>query len=315
MCIIIDNRKAKVIDDRILINAIEDNPDGFGLYDCETRKVKRTLDNSQALAWLESLQGKPYIFHARRATIGEICKRNCHPIYVHNIGWLFQNGTIKGWCDDSVSDTRRIAKTLQWIREDKIESFLSQFASRFLLVKKDGEVIRTGKWHKRDGVWYSCRPRTSTYSASPIVVRSGYRSDRWWDDGRHEKRNILIGVYGTLKYGEYNHDAYLGSAEYVTTATTAYPMRLRIDALPYLIEGESDKGRYVELELYRVSKEELAAIDRLEGHPHYYRRVVIPTICDSTGREHNAYVYVVGEQYDTGGPYHVSFSENLVWED
>ena len=74
-------------------------------------------------------------------------------------------------------------------------------------------------------------------------------------------------VYGTLKQGYHNHYLLEGckfeeaEAEGFNLHASAY--------LPYAVPGEGTiKG-----ELYEVDNEVLKRLDRLEGHPRYYRRI------------------------------------------
>ena len=75
-------------------------------------------------------------------------------------------------------------------------------------------------------------------------------------------------------------------------------MRLCVDGLPYLIRGESEDGYNVEVELYSVDSDTFAELDRLEGHPTFYRREQI-SIIGQSGQEYSAWVYMVGDEYDT----------------
>lgn len=99
-----------------------------------------------------------------------------------------------------------------------------------------------------------------------------------------------IFVYGTLKQGKSNHNYYLGESQFLGSAKTdrniwgladlgAYP------ALTY--------GRYqVEGEVYKVSQETLARIDRLEGIENgLYTRDTI--VIDIDGEKHDCDTYLM----------------------
>ena len=79
-------------------------------------------------------------------------------------------------------------------------------------------------------------------------------------------------VYGTLLSGEPNHRL-LSGARLIRRAKT--PARYRFASLgPF--PGMARGGRVsVHGEVYEVTSAELADLDRLEGHPRFYKRQVI----------------------------------------
>ena len=79
----------------------------------------------------------------------------------------------------------------------------------------------------------------------------------------------LLFVYGTLLRGQRNHSS-LAAAQYLGRVRTAASYTLvSLGPFPALREGGSAA---VEGELYEVDPAILAALDRLEGHPDFYRR-------------------------------------------
>lgn len=85
----------------------------------------------------------------------------------------------------------------------------------------------------------------------------------------------LVAVYGTLKRGFGNHRVLQDAGgEFVAIARSVTPFPLVVSGLPYLLDRPGE-GYQVEVELYRVSTlEGLRRLDRLEGHPDFYRRRV-----------------------------------------
>lgn len=76
-------------------------------------------------------------------------------------------------------------------------------------------------------------------------------------------------VYGTLMRGEPNH-GFLANAEFVGPATTAPEYVLvTLGAFPAMVRGGIQP---VEGEVYLVGPDALERLDRLEGHPKFYRR-------------------------------------------
>ena len=103
----------------------------------------------------------------------------------------------------------------------------------------------------------------------------------------------LLFVYGTLKRGLGNHRVIRdANGEFVAMVRTEDRLPLVIDGLPYLLDLPG-RGHRVEGELYRVeSSEGWALLDRLEGHPNFYRRRVIAVV-EESGQSHDAWAYFV----------------------
>ena len=79
---------------------------------------------------------------------------------------------------------------------------------------------------------------------------------------------MLIFTYGTLKRGHGNNH-YMRGCRFVGDAVSteaAYSMNGR--GFPFLYQG----NQYVLGEVWEVPEEAVPAIDRLEGHPEWYRR-------------------------------------------
>lgn len=88
-------------------------------------------------------------------------------------------------------------------------------------------------------------------------------------------------VYGTLLAGEPNHRL-LASARFVCDARTQPVFELRtLGPFPGMVP---DGHQSVAGELYEVDAPTLAALDRLEGHPRFFRRTRI-TLEDGSGGE------------------------------
>lgn len=81
----------------------------------------------------------------------------------------------------------------------------------------------------------------------------------------------LVFVYGTLKKGYYNNRL-LDGQEFVSEATTKPKYRLyNLGSFPGLIE-DNETGKAIKGEIWRVEERVIPRLDRLEGHPHFYRR-------------------------------------------
>ena len=89
------------------------------------------------------------------------------------------------------------------------------------------------------------------------------------------KGKTKVFVYGSLKKGFGNHPYHLGKADYLGIAVTLPQYSLfSLGSYPGVINGGITA---IEGELYDVTDQELASLDRLEGHPSYYKREEIET--------------------------------------
>lgn len=86
--------------------------------------------------------------------------------------------------------------------------------------------------------------------------------------------NILVFVYGSLKKRFYNHSLLL-SSEFISIHITE-PKHTLVDlgAFPAVLNTGNTA---IHGEIYRVSEDVFSELDRLEGYPRYYDRVLIPT--------------------------------------
>ena len=105
---------------------------------------------------------------------------------------------------------------------------------------------------------------------------------------------MFVFVYGTLKRGYSNHDLLeIIEAEFIGKAKTAKPTfdLINLRAFPGLVWGDY----FVSGELYDVSDKNIGVIDRLEGHPDFYCRDVIPVSVDDLIVEIEAWAYFINE--------------------
>ena len=81
----------------------------------------------------------------------------------------------------------------------------------------------------------------------------------------------LVFVYGTLKRGMVNHRQLAGS-RFEGTTTVGGLHLYDLGPFPMAIAAAADRDARVEGEVYGVSPELLAALDRFEGAPRLYER-------------------------------------------
>jgi gamma-glutamylaminecyclotransferase len=102
----------------------------------------------------------------------------------------------------------------------------------------------------------------------------------------------LLFVYGTLRRGFENHEAYLRHARFIGTAVTLDKFALFLDDFPYL--NKTPAVSSVVGEIYQVDDRTLGHIDCLEGHPEQYRREPIIVMTEQ-GRKYSAWAYFYPE--------------------
>ncbi len=101
---------------------------------------------------------------------------------------------------------------------------------------------------------------------------------------------LRLFVYGTLKKGFHNHH-FLKNAKFIDTGIIQGNL-LHLGGFPGLIVSKSDKD-YVQGELYEIAEETLPALDRLEGHPDFFRRLegIVYLDGDDRREKHTCLVY------------------------
>ncbi|MYF76433.1 MAG: gamma-glutamylcyclotransferase [Acidobacteria bacterium] len=92
---------------------------------------------------------------------------------------------------------------------------------------------------------------------------------------RPTSSRTLVGVYGTLKRGHANHDAFLRGAEFVEAGAVRIPYRLfGNEEYPMLVPAREVNP--VVVETYRVDAETVSQLDAFEGQFGYRRVEVVP---------------------------------------
>ena len=108
----------------------------------------------------------------------------------------------------------------------------------------------------------------------------------------NELNRHLIFVYGTLKSG-YNNNRLLarGDAQCLGAAVTFPEFRLMAyeGGIPFMFSHKPGNG--IKGELWLVNDDCLASLDRLEGHPHNYRRTHIQVMQDNQPVQCETYLY------------------------
>lgn len=94
------------------------------------------------------------------------------------------------------------------------------------------------------------------------------------------KGKIIVFVYGTLKSGEPNHhwltNLNNGASKFIGNGKTTgkFPMVLGTRYnIPFVVDVRG-MGHAIHGEMYEIDENMLVKLDELEGHPHYYTRML-----------------------------------------
>lgn len=111
--------------------------------------------------------------------------------------------------------------------------------------------------------------------------------------------NELMFVYGTLKKA-YGNNRLLEGAEFLGEAVTLFhDYHMVSRGIPMVYQLPTGKGFHVGGELYSVPDALVPNIDRLEGHPRWYRRELIDVLTPNTTQATQAWMYIMqGEVRD-----------------
>lgn len=96
-------------------------------------------------------------------------------------------------------------------------------------------------------------------------------------------------VYGTLKRGHANHGL-LKDATFLKEGEVNGSIYDLNGGIPGLVRANEETKERVHGEVFMVNDEQLARLDRLEGHPGLYKREQVPVY--SPGRVEMAETYV-----------------------
>lgn len=259
MCVIIVNNKGKQIDKEVVQNASRINPHGLGVVWLDSFEI--TYHKSKEYKVLLDSK-RPYIAHFRYATVGKVGRSNTHPFVCgkQKDEYLMMNGTVVGIGNATDCDSKLLARALGEVSRPRWAKELSKYQCRFVTVnkrKRTFQIYNKELWAERDGVWYS---KTNLF------------------------QHNYIAVYGTLKKGHGNYYSYLTDSKFVGHGVTADKYPLVVSGLPYLCEDKG-VGHNVKVDVFRVSDDVLSQLDRLEGHPTWYKRSVIPVQVGNKTRE------------------------------
>jgi gamma-glutamylaminecyclotransferase len=287
MCIIIIKQKNQVISREVAKNSARINPHGLGIVWLDTFEV--TYHKSRDYKVI--ITDRPFIANFRYATIGAITKSNTHPFVCgqNKNEMLMMNGTINGFGNDKMTDTEDLAIKIGSTARQTWKKQLANFEARFVSVNlrhRSFQIYNRHLYTYKDGIWYS-------------------------------KTNVLqdnvIAVYGTLKKGYGNYYGYLTNAKHIGKGKTQDQYPLVVNGLPYLLDKKG-KGKNVVVDVFKVSDQQLAMVDRLESHPLWYVRQQIPVVVKGKTIMCWTYFNQEGEYYWNGHNHVESYANTPKWK-
>jgi len=102
-----------------------------------------------------------------------------------------------------------------------------------------------------------------------------------------------VAVYGSLLSGLHNHDRWMEGAELVGTGIAPGKM-FSLGQFPgavYPDDPYSEGAPWMKVEVYEVPERTFQGLDRLEGHPQFYRRQQVLVNMDDTDGDVECWVY------------------------
>lgn len=251
MCIIIVNPKGELISNEMLIKSALINPHGLGITWLDTYETEYSLSSD----WEILAVPRPYIAHFRYATVGEVSLANNHPFEIGTTGcMLYQNGTVFNLGDTTTTDTQAMAEILSLSSQECWGDILELTDCRWVIADAEFKMY-------------------DLYNEEMFVLK---------DNISYSKTNVIdneiIAVYGTLKQGHGNHRT-LGGAKLVGGGKTVNSYDMIDQGIPF-VSNKKDGAHNIVVELYMCDKNQLAGVDRLEGHPTNYTRKKTPILMD-----------------------------------
>ena len=110
-----------------------------------------------------------------------------------------------------------------------------------------------------------------------------------------EKCNLVF-VYGTLRKGHGNNRL-LRNSTYLGRSTTSDKYAMYGVGCP-IVSDQKEVSKIIG-EVYKIDEECLANLDRLEGHPDFYKRKVINITLDDNNNQLSAWIYICNRIYYT----------------
>ena len=92
------------------------------------------------------------------------------------------------------------------------------------------------------------------------------------------ENSTLIAVYGTLRQG-FGNNRLLNGCRMVGSGWTDQKFQLTASGIPFV--HPKKKVSKIRVEIFEIPEDRMDSIDGLEGHPTWYKRVLIPITLDN----------------------------------
>jgi hypothetical protein len=174
MCLIIHRPKDCTIRQDWLDNAMEHNPDGWGIMASNGTKLQiiRSMSNKGFARALDKFKNREVFIHFRNATHGTIDLSNCHPFTIGNDQFaVMHNGVINldTSSDDNYSDTWHYANRFlapMLVQNPAVVSqpqFTKEIgkhvgpSNKIVILRSDGAhtIVNREQGVEREGCWLS----------------------------------------------------------------------------------------------------------------------------------------------------------------
>lgn len=229
MCLIIYKPNATdTVPSDYIQNAQTINKDGFGITYLDNFKTHKTMNYNHARKLISAK--RPFVAHYRYTTRGATNRKSCHPYRINKNTMLYSNGTVADLGSDTTTDTAIVADMMSKMPRKYWHKLMSMTDVRFAIVNRDGTVSRAGKWHERDGIYYS-KANCFHKPYTPPTRTIGYNNAGYWrktesSSYTRQKPKLVASQHTTRAWDDYDHydDYYYDNYSLSPTNKTEYDM-------------------------------------------------------------------------------------------
>lgn len=100
------------------------------------------------------------------------------------------------------------------------------------------------------------------------------------------QNNILVAAYGTLREG-YGNNRLIPEGCHIGLGKTVEKYTMTSSGIPFVSKKPTTQ---IVVDVYSIDEDTLKRLDRLEGHPDWYKREIIPILMN-TSKVVNAWLY------------------------
>lgn len=93
-----------------------------------------------------------------------------------------------------------------------------------------------------------------------------------------KNNNILVAAYGTLREG-YGNNRLIPEGSHIGKGKTLERYTMTSSGIPFVSKTPTTQ---IVVDVYSIDEDTLKRLDRLEGHPDWYEREIIPIVMDDS---------------------------------